>query len=246
MTKSKRSEIKQRRTQRRQRERQMVFLVVAGAVLLLIAIIVGSSLIQKGQPIAAITPITPIERPNAQGTAMGNPDAPVRIDVFEDFQCPACQFYTQNVEPQVMTELVATGQVYYVFRQYPFLDDSSATQESDQAANASLCAADQGRFWDYHDMLYTNWDGENQGSFNDRRLVAFAEELKLEMDSFNKCFKANSHKSQISQDLQDAIRMGISGTPSLFVNGKIVAPQQVPTFEEIKAAVDAALASAGN
>jgi len=242
MTKSKRSEIKQRRAQRRQKERQVVFLVVAGAVLLLIAIIVGSSLFQNSQPIAEITPITPLERPNAQGTAMGNPDAPVRIDVFEDFQCPACQYFTQNVELQVMNELVATGQVYYVFRHYPFLDDSSATKESDQAANASLCAADQGRFWDYHDLLYTNWNGENEGSFNDRRLVAFAEELKLDMSPFNDCFKANSHKSQINQDIQDALRMGISGTPSVFVNGKIVSPSQVPSFEDIKAAVDAAVA----
>ena len=245
MSKSKRSEIKQRRVQRRQKERQMIFLVVAGVVLLLVAIIVGSSVIQQNQPIASITPITPIERPNPQGTAMGNPDAPVRIDVFEDFQCPACQFFTQNVEIQVMNELVATGQVYYVFRHYPFLDDASATKESDQAANASLCAADQGRFWDYHDLLYVNWNGENEGSFNNRRLVAFAEELNLDIDAFNDCFKANTFKAQINQDIQDAIRMGISGTPSVFVNGKIITPSQVPSFEEIKAAVEIALASAG-
>jgi protein-disulfide isomerase len=177
---------------------------------------------------------------------MGNPDAPVRIDVFEDFQCPACQFFTQSVESQVITDLLSTGQVYYVFRHYPFLDDRSATKESDQAANASLCAADQERFWDYHDLLYTNWSGENQGSFSNRRLVAFAEELNLDMDAFNSCFDEKRFQDQIDQDIQDALRMGISGTPSVFVNGTIVSPTKVPTFEEIKAAVDAALAGSGN
>lgn len=246
MTTSKRSSMKRRRQQARQKERQMIFLVIAGAILLLVAIIVGASVIQNNQPVGDIVEITPLERPNPVGTAMGNPDAPVRIDVFEDFQCPACQLYSEDVEKSVMENLVATGQVYYVYRHYPFLDDRSATRESDQSANASMCAAEQGRFWDYHDILFANWDGENQGAFADRRLVAFAETLDLDMNAFNSCFKDNKYKAQIDQDRAEGTQMGVSGTPSVFVNGQAVTPGYVPTYEAIRMAVETALASSGN
>ena len=246
MTTSKRRAIKKKRQQARQKERQMVIIVVAGAILVLIAIIVGANLIQNNQPVGEIKTITPLERPSANGTALGNPDAPVRIDVFEDFQCPSCQLYSHNIEKDVVDNLVSTGQVYYVFRNYPFLDDRSASKESDQAANASMCASEQGRFWDYHDMLFTNWDGENQGAFADRRLTAFAEALNLDMSKFNSCFKENKYKAQIDQDLREGIQLNVTGTPSVFVNGQAVAPGYVPTYEAIKAAVDSVLAQTGN
>ena len=246
MTTSKRSTMKKKRQQAQKRERQTIFLVVAGAIIILVAIIVGSSLIQQNQPVGEIVDISPVERPNPEGTAMGDPNAPVRIDVFEDFQCPACQLYSENIEPLIMENLVKTGQVYYVFRHYPFLDDRSATKESDQSANASMCAADQGRFWDYHDILFANWDGENGGSFSDRRLIAFAESIGLNTDDFNTCFKDNEFKSQIDQDLRDGVQLGVTGTPSVFVNSVAVTPGYVPTYEAVKAAVDAALSGSGN
>lgn len=245
MARTKRSVQKKRRADRRRRERQTIFLVIAGAVLVLVAIIIGVNLIQANQPIGEIVSIDPIERPTPNGTAVGNPDAPVRIDVFEDFQCPACQVFTETVEPQIMDELVATGQVYYVFRQYPFLDDRSPTKESDQAANASLCAAEQDRFWDFHDILFAN-SGENVGAFTDRRLVAYAEDLNLNMKDFNACFNENRYKSQIDEDISEAIRLGISGTPSVYVNGISVRPGYIPTFEDVKAKVEAAFTGGGN
>ena len=246
MTTGKRSSAKKKRQQARQRERRTIFLVVSGAILVLVAIIVGASVIKNNQPVGDIVTITPIDRPNPEGTAMGNPDASVRIDVFEDFQCPACQMYSTDIEPAVMENLVATGQVYYVFRHYPFIDDNSATKESDQAANASMCAAEQDRFWDYHDMLFANWNGENAGTFADRRLTAFAETLGLNIGDFDSCFRGNRYRTQIVQDQQEGSRMGVTGTPSVFVNNQAVTPGYVPTYEAIKAAVDAALVATGN
>jgi protein-disulfide isomerase len=208
-------------------------------------IIIGVNIAQQNQPVGEIVSIDPIARPSPEGTAMGNPDAPVRIDVFEDFQCPACKVYSENIEIFVMKELVETGIVYYVFRNYPFLDDKLATKESDQAANASLCAAEQDRFWDYHDILYANSE-EYGGAFSDRRLQAYAEEIGLNMQDFNACFRENRYRSQIDQDIRDGLRLGISGTPSVFVNGQAVRPGFVPSYEDIKAAVDLALLSSGD
>ncbi len=241
MSTSLRKDMKDKRRKQAQKKRQTAALLIIGGVALLVGIIVLSGFLKSSAPVGEFTVITPKAHPQVDGTAMGDPNAPVRIDVFEDFQCPACQYYSDEIEHQVIDNLIITGQVYYVFHNYPFLDDRAATKESDQAANASMCAADQERFWDYHQMLYANWNGENQGNLSDKRLTAFAEALGLDMDKFNSCFKANQFKDQINADLQAGQEMGAQGTPSVFVNGKIVAPGQVPSFEEIKAAVDAAL-----
>jgi protein-disulfide isomerase len=197
-------------------------------------------------PVGDIVNITPEERPMVDGTAMGDPQAPVTIEVYEDFQCPACKSYSEQIAPQIKDAYVATGDVYYVFRHFPFLDDNAPRKESDQAANASMCAADENRFWDYHDMLFVNWNGENQGSFNDRRLVAFAEALGLDMEKFNPCFEANLHAEEINSDLQMGRELGVTGTPSVLVNGRILTPGYVPTFTEISEAVEAELAKSGN
>jgi protein-disulfide isomerase len=214
-------------------------LAIVGGAVILIGLIIFSFAASSSK--VDFIMITPVARPQESGTAMGDPNAPVRLDVFEDFQCPACQYFALVISKQVMNELVASGKVYYVFHQYPFIDDYAATRESDQSANASLCAAEQGRFWDYHDMLYTNWKGENIGYLTDELLMDFAKALKLDMKAFKACFTENRYKAQIEADLADAKKMGVSGTPSVFVNGKLITPGKVPTFEDIKAAVDAAL-----
>ena len=241
MSTSLRKDMKDKRRKQSQKQRQMATLAIIGGVALLVGLIVLSGFLKSSAPVGDFTVITPDVHPQVNGTAMGDPNAPVRIDVFEDFQCPACQYYSENIEHQVIDNLISNGKVYYVFHNYPFLDDRAATKESDQAANASMCAADQGRFWDYHQMLYANWKGENEGNLSDKRLTAFADALGLDIDKFSTCFKANQFKDQINADLQAGQDMGAQGTPSVFVNGKIVAPGQVPSFEEIRAAVEAAL-----
>jgi protein-disulfide isomerase len=143
----------------------------------------------------------------------------------------------------VTQNYVATGKARYVFRQYPFLDTNSATKESHQAANASMCANEQGRFWDYHDILFVNQNGENVGAFSDKRLVAFGETIGLDMNKFNECFKANRYKDQIEKDKADGEKAGVQGTPSVFVNGQIIRPGFVPTYQDISTAIDAALGS---
>ncbi len=242
---SKRQELKQQRRKRQQQQRLIFIAAVGVIVLALVALIVVPQLQASMAPVGPITQITPYPRPDAKGTTAGNPTAPVKMDLFEDFQCPACRAYTEDTERQVIDTYVKTGKVYYVFHQYPFIDTNSVTKESQQAANASMCAADQGRFWDYHDMLFANWNGENQGSFTNKRLAAFAQALGLNMSQFNTCFNANTHKAEIDKDFALGQSMGVTGTPSIFVDGKEVKPGYVPSFQDIQQAVDAALAAKG-
>jgi len=189
--------------------------------------------------------VEPSLRPLVDGTAMGDPNALVRIDVFEDFQCPACRTYSEEIETRITETYVATGQVYYVFHQYPFIDRASVNKESQQAANASMCAAEQGLFWEYHDILFANWNGENAGAFNDKRLVAFAETLDMDMDLFNNCFEEDRYRDEIQTDFELGTEMGVSGTPSVFVNGQHITPGFVPGFEDLQQAIEAALIQAG-
>jgi len=213
------------------------------AVALIIALIV---IIPSLQPAGDIVTVTPVELPMVDGRSLGDPNAPVKIDVYVDFQCPSCKNFSEDVEPKIFDQLVASGDVLYTFRHFPFLDDNVVGKESDQAANASMCAMDQDRFWDYHAILFANWNGENQNAFSDKRLVAFAESLGLDMDTFNNCFEANKFKADIDSDLAAGRMKGVKGTPSVFVNGEILTPGYVPSFDEISQAVDAALAESGN
>ena len=211
--------------------------------LVLVGLLVLPSIQQAAAPVGNIIQITPRSLPNPQGTSLGDPNAPVKVAVYEDFQCPICRQFSETIEPQIIQNDVVTGKVYYQFKQFPFLDDRSTTKESHQAANASMCAAAQNKFWDYHDMLFANWTGENVGSFTDKRLVAFAQDLGLNMNEFNTCFQNNTYKDQINKDLAEGQAAGVTGTPSIFVDGKIVqpSPNTVPSYSDIQKAIDAAM-----
>jgi len=239
---SKRQAIREQRERKQRQQRTTTILVLTGVAILIAAVLIAPSIQRALTPVGEITNVEPIERPMVDGTAMGDPNAPVLIQVFEDFQCPSCRIYSEDIAPAIIETYVQNGIARYEFRQYPFLDDRTATKESDQAANASLCAAEQERFWDFHDMLFANWNGENQGAFTDTRLVAFAEAIELDMSAFNTCFESNKYKDQITQDLNEGTRLGVTGTPSVFVNGQIVRPGFIPTFEDIQQAVEAAQA----
>lgn len=239
---TKREAVREKRRRRQMRQRLFIILGVVGAAVIIAALLIIPSL----QPVGDLVTITPRERPMVDGRAMGDPNAPVTIEIYEDFQCPACKTFSEQIEPQIADTYVATGDVYYIFRHFPFIDDRAPRNESDQAANASMCAANENRFWDYHDILFANWNGENQGAFNDKRLVAFGESIGLDMESFNECFNANANKGEIEADLQSGRDASVTGTPSVIVNGKMLTPGFVPSFAEISEAVEAELANSSN
>jgi protein-disulfide isomerase len=242
---SKRQEIRSRRQKAKQRSRLLVVgLVALVAIGIVVLLVLPGLMPQKAINLIQVTP-----RPSGvpkDKTSIGNPAATVTIDAWEDFQCSGCEYYTKNVEPLIMTNYVDTGKVLYTFHFYPFIDQNSLTQESHQSANAAICAAAQGRFWDYHDILFTNWQGENLGGFSDPRLIAMAQSIKLDMTAFNQCFRANTYKTQIEQDFKAGQDKGVQSTPSIFVNGKLVVsksnPNAIPSYDEFAAALDAPLA----
>jgi len=237
---SKRQEMRERQRRKQSRNRLWVILfITVGAVLISLFLILPNLKLSDAGHIIQITPIRNVVP--MQGTSMGNPDAPVKMDVWEDFQCSGCLSYTKNLEPQILQSYVETGRIYYTFHFFPFIDGGQG--ESHDAANAAMCAAAQGRFWDYHDITFANWIGENAGSFTRPRLIAFAQDIGLDMTSFNQCFQENTYSAQIQQDIDEGSKLGVPPTPGIFVNGRMVVSSAgknyIPSFDDISRAIEA-------
>jgi protein-disulfide isomerase len=239
---SKRQKMRERRRRIQRRNRLLIILVVVIGALLLSSILILPNLkLANVENIAQITPI-----PNSipvNKTSMGNPDAPVKMDVWEDFQCSGCLAYSKSLEPQILQTYVETGKVYYTFHVFPFIDGGQG--ESHDAANAAMCAAAQERFWDYHEIIFANWIGENAGSFTRPRLIAFAQSIGLNMDAFDQCFQENTYSAQIQQDVDEGTKLGVPPTPGIFVNGQAVissaGKNYIPSFDDISRAIEAGL-----
>jgi len=234
---SKRQERRAKMQQQQQRQR----LIVIGLIVLGAALVVFAVVWPQIKPAGEIIPITPVTLPNPDGLSLGEANAPATIEVFEDFQCPACKSFTESIETLVVQNLISTGKARYVFHNYPFLDGNGVgSGESDQAANAAMCANEQDKFWDMHSIIYANWTGEKQGNLSNRRLQAMAESIGLDMAAFNGCFNANKYKSDIQTDFDKGQEMGVTGTPTVFVNGNPVGqPGKIASYDEIEQAVNA-------
>ncbi len=217
---SKREEMRLRR-QKEARRRQLII----GGIIAVIAIGVGGFLIYQNymnsRPVPAGSYVTvPTQTwPQADGTALGPKGAKVLVQEFADYQCPICDEYFRGVEPQLIKDYVTTGKIRYEFHDFIVIDSNVGGVESRHAAEASLCANEQGHFWDFHNMLYSNQQSEGSGAFADNRLKAFAVALGLDSTKFNPCFDSHKYGSAVDADQALGSQMGVSGTPTVFVNG---------------------------
>ena len=178
----------------------------------IVAVMVALALIVLvGLPAAAT------DRAKATGNTLGEANAPVTMEVYADFQCPACGQFDRTSLKEIEDKYVKTGKVKVVFNHYAFIGD-----ESIRAAEASECANDQGKFWEYADTLYNNQAGENQGAFNDAKLEGFAQQLGLNMVQFTKCMSERPHLSKVQTSTQSGSQRGVNSTPTLFINGQLV------------------------
>ncbi len=198
-----------------------------------------------GSPIRP-TAITPANIPSS-GRILGSPNAPVTIDVYGDFRCSACfVFTTEGTEQSLVDNYVAPGEARLVWHDYLSIDKMSGGTASRDAANAGWCAADQGKFWVMHDWLYANQSPtEDASAFTLARLSAIGRAAGLDMATFQPCLDQGTHDGDIAAEDAAAPAL-VTGTPAIFVNGKFVAGADAdswPTYDLIKAAIDAALAS---
>ncbi len=217
---SKREMIREKRRKEQQRNRLIAIgLIALGALLLAFLLIFPNIQAEK-----SIVVPTSLPRPKTERNTMGDPNAPIKIVEFSDFQCPYCRIFFETTEPALVETYVATGKVYFVYRSMGnFLSDNIArargtiNSESRDSAMAAYCAGDQGKFWEYHDALFANQIGEGIGAFSEARLRAIAQKLGLNMSEFNACFNSGKYREQVEKDFQDGIAAGVKGTPAFVI-----------------------------
>ena len=209
---SKRQEFREKRRRAELRNRW----IVIGAITFIAILIVGAFVYYQLQPVAAIQKADARTRPSVSRNSTGNPNAPVKLTEFSDFQCPYCKQFWTNTEAQVISTYVTTGKVIYTYRtagNWVSGNIGDGGVESQNSAMAAYCAADQNKFWEMHDALFTNVLGEDAGSFTSRRLQAIAQNIGLNMNAFNSCYSSQKYLDQANQDFKAAQGSGIQGTP---------------------------------
>ncbi len=241
---SKREMRRQQMNRAKQRNR-----IITAVAIVMVALVVAFFLIWPNlQPIGTVrTPEASIVRNQVDGNGVGDPNAPIKIEEFSDFQCPFCDRFVKQTEAQLVSAYVDTGKVYFVYRSF----GEFIGPESRAAAEAAYCAGDQNKFWEMHDILFANQTAENAGDFTNKRLTAFAETIGLDMGKFTTCFNGGTYSSRVDQDAKDGLTAGIQATPSFVlsytVNGQVktVLIEGAQPFSEFQTKIEAALAEMG-
>ena len=143
---------------------------------------------------------------------MGDPNAPITILEWGDYQCTFCYKFHQNTLNVINEELIKTGKVKVIFKDFPLNGPDSKL-----ASEASYCAHDQDKYWEYHDQLYENWAGERTGWITREALSEFAKSINLDTAEFNKCLNENKYENKINTLYEFGNEIGIDATPSFLV-----------------------------
>ncbi len=209
-------------------------------MLVLAALGLGVVLVQNATTApgkALVTPSQPVPAGLAHGRSLGKTTAPVKLDEWEDFQCPYCDEYTLNVEPHLVSQYVTNGQLEITYHDFSFIG-----AESVSAAIAARCAGDQGQFWAYMEYLFSNQGSENGGTFNQTFFDRVADQLGLNRATFDTCLSDPSISSAVQAETNQGQQLGIKGTPTFFLDGKQYSGGL--DLSSISAAIDTALQSA--
>lgn len=155
---------------------------------------------------------------------LGDAGAPVVMIEYGDFRCPYCGEFARETEPQLVDKYVESGTLRMEWRDFPYLG-----RESVGAALAARAAQEQGKFWEYHDLLYEN----QSGGFSEERLVELARETRLDIEEFEADLGSGRHEEAVARDFEEGQRIGITGTPTFLINGEVLAgAQPIEVFED--------------
>ena len=165
---------------------------------------------------------------------LGDTNAKVTLIEFGDYQCHFCNVFFHSTEGDILKNYIETGKVKMIFKDYNIIGPDSVN-----ASHGAHCANDQGLFWEYHDILYSNWTGENNGWASSENLLKFAQEIGLDIDEWSECMIDGPHSQTIVASNEDAKALELTGTPAFFVIGpdgkttRLVGAQPFEVFEKI-------------
>jgi len=220
MSPDKKSKRQERREKIHQQERRRRLLTI-GIITVVAAFLVFAIVWPQIRPFAEVVAVESSPPATAERNTAGDPDAPIKIEEFADFQCPFCERFHEQTQPLLIQHYVDTGKVQFVYRSmgnWVSQNTGGTRTESQDAALAAYCAGDQNKFWEMHAYLFANVRGEDAGSFTDRRIQAIAEKAGLNMSEFNSCYNSGKYKDRVQQDLKDGQTAGVNGTPAFLVS----------------------------
>jgi protein-disulfide isomerase len=235
---------------KRQNSSLRIVYIVVGIVALVALVAFGVNALQSNQtadvPDGALPPALS-DVPTgvtAEGfNFKGQENAPVTVTEYADFQCPGCGYFATSVEAAFVQQYVASGQVKFVYHEYPLRGHPNAIP----AAEAARCAADQGAFWKMHSMLFLNQRQWSSLPSPQNQYVGYAGQLGLDTAAFKQCLDSGTHRSAITAAQAAGDSMRLTGTPSFAVNGQLVDTTGAGSVDEIvtrtRQAIEQALAS---
>lgn len=205
----------------------------------------GTTETQQAAAAPSLAPVLGAETPPknvkieiGDAPVLGDKNAKVTVIEFSDFQCPFCkQFFDAGIT-QLKEEYVKSGKVKLAYKHYPLSFHANAQG----AAEASECANEQNKFWEYHDLLFTNqkeWENQDVATAT-TTFNTYAGNLGLDTAQFSTCLSTNKYKEKVDKDTALGTQVGVSGTPSTFINGTIIVGAQ--PYASFKALIDAELA----
>ena len=167
--------------------------------------------------------VAAIER--GPGPAKGPADAPVIMVEFSDFQCGFCRMFAQQTLPKIEKKYIRTGKVRFVYRHMALQGEASVL-----AAQAASCAHDQGKFWEYHDALFSK---ESPFAFSSARLKRYATQLRLDEKTFTACLDSGKHARRVEAETILGRALGATGTPAFLMNGQLaIGAYPFETFQQ--------------
>ncbi len=174
------------------------------------------------------------------GRTLGPATAKVTLDVWEDFQCPACGSFSNQIEPVLISRYVVPGQLKITYHDFAFIG-----QESQDAASAARCAGQQGKFWEFHDYLFANQNGENQGWFTRDRFVAIAGKIGLDQAAFQACYDGGAQRQAVTAETQSGSTVGVASTPTLILDGRTLSLSSYTSWDDFLGDIDRTIIAAG-
>jgi len=188
-------------------------------------------------------PSQPIKISADNDPVRGNPDAPITIIEFSDFQCPFCARFHVQTLPSILEEYIDTGKVNLVYRDFPI---QSIHPNALPAAVAAECANEQGKYWQYHDTLFerqNTWSKLDTGSVIST-FSQYAADVGLEQQQFDSCLGSGKYLQEVQQDLNDGRTYDITGTPGFFIGNENIGFVKIDgaqPFESFKRVIDSQL-----
>lgn len=227
----------------RSQQGRRLFYGVLGAIAVVGALVIGYVVANPKHTDSAPVTVAPLpaNAGSPQGYLIGNPNAPVQILEFADFECPSCARFATITGPDIKKRIVDAGLASLTFMDFPLPQH----RNSQAAHNAAACANEQGRFWEMHDRIFNGQDQWNTTATDNPGSVlrGYARELGLDEDKWKSCFDSRKYQKVIDANAAEGAKRNVNSTPSFIIGDKLFSGSL--SYDEFKGYVDAAVAASG-